>query len=646
MLKKIIILTIVSVLFTGYVSYGQTYSKEVKKALSSADKYFEIEDYHNALPLYVQAEKLAPKDPAISFKVAKCMFELKHEVKALPYLEAAKKDQEAIDDPDQEFGMMLGSAYHKAHQFDKAIAVLKNYRGIINPKEKEALEEVDLMINNCVNGKAMVQNPKSKITIQNLGPGVNTAFNDYAPVISADEATLIFTSRRDNTTGGGKSNEDNEWYEDIYHSVKSDTIWSTAVNMGPTINTASHDASVGLSPDGQELFVYRATPANGGDLFISNLTGTVWSEPKPLGHNINTTSWEPSASTTSDENILFFTSSKKGGLGGRDIYMSRKQPNGEFGPAVNLGPKINTKYDEDCPFIHPDGKTLYFSSKGHKSMGGFDIFSTTIDIATATILTEVENIGYPINTADDDVFFVWSADNKRAYFASEREGGFGEKDIYMLIREDADADLAVLKGKIISCDTKKPVAATIIVTDLTTQQPVGVYNSNASSGKFTVILPAGKNYGITVEAKGYLFYSKNIDIPKLDHYVEYNDEICLSKLKKGTTIVLRNVFFDVDKATLRTESESELERLEKILKANPEIQIEIAGHTDSDGSDDHNLKLSDARAHAVVDYLVTKGINKNMLKYKGYGESQPVVPNDSPENKQLNRRTEIKILEE
>ncbi len=533
MLKKIILLTFLSVLLTSYLSYSQSYPKEVKKLLQTAEGYMEIEDYQNALPLFVQAEKLVPKDPAISFKTAKCLFELRHEVKALPYLEAAKKDQDAIEDPEQEFGWMLGSAYHKAHQFDKAIAVLKNYRSVINPKEKEALEEVDLMINNCINGKAMVQTPKSKITIRNLGPGVNTAFNDYAPVISADEATLIFTSRRDNTTGGGKSNEDNEWFEDIYHSVKSDTIWSTAVNMGPTINTASHDASVGLSPDGQELFVYRATPANGGDLYISNLTGTVWSEPKPLGSTINTSSWEPSASTTSDENLLFFTSSRKGGFGGRDIYMARKQPNGDFGPAVNLGPKINTKFDEDCPFIHPDGKTLYFSSKGHKSMGGFDIFSTTVDLATGTILSEVENIGYPINTADDDVFFVWSADNKRAYFASEREGGFGEKDIYMLIREDADADLAVLKGKVISCDTKKPVAATIIVTDLTTQKTVGIYNSNASSGKYTVILPAGKNYGITVEAKGYLFYSKNIDIPKLDHSIEkfireLNDQVSIN----------------------------------------------------------------------------------------------------------------------
>jgi outer membrane protein OmpA-like peptidoglycan-associated protein/tetratricopeptide (TPR) repeat protein len=641
MLKKLVLLTATILCLTLHASYAQSYPKEVKKLISRADNYYEVDEFHNALPLYIEAEKLVPKDPMISYRVAECYFELGHELKALPYLDASEKGN--LKEPELLF--MLGSANHKAHKFDKAITYLRNYKTHVNPKDKARLEEVDLLINNCSNGKEMVKNPKSKVVIKNLGPGINSPYNDFSPVVSADETILIFTSRRENTTGG-KKDDSNEYFEDIYMSVKSDTVWTTAVNMGTTINSTSHDASVGLSPDGQELFIYRATPANGGDLYVSTLTGTVWSEPKPLGSTINTSAWEPSASTTADENIIFFTSNRKGGYGGRDIYMSRKLANGEFGPAVNLGPKINTKFDEDCPFIHADGKTLYFSSKGHKSMGGFDIFLCTIDLETGQITSEIENIGYPINTADDDVFFVWSADNKRAYFASEREGGYGLKDIYMLEREDADADLAVLKGKVISCDGATPVAATIIVTDLDTQQPVGIYNSNASSGRYTVILPAGKNYGVTVEAQGYLFYSKNIDIPKLDHYVEYKDEICLSKLKKGSTIVLRNVFFDVDKATLRKESEAELERLFKILTLNPSLKIEIGGHTDSDGSDLHNLKLSEARAKTVYDYLVAKGISKEMLRWKGFGESQPQVPNDTPENKQLNRRTEIKILEE
>ncbi len=618
-------------------------SKNGMKVLSEADKLFDGEEYPLALPMYMQVYKEIPNDPELNFKIGKCYHEGKHETKSLPHLEKAKKG--GYDEP--ELLYLLGHAYHKGHRFADAIANFNKFKSLLDPKKQaEEIKECNRLIGYCKNGMEMIKTPKAKIRIINLGPGVNSQYNEYAPVISADETVVIFTSRRDNTTGGLKEDYSGEFYEDIYMSVKSDTVWTTAVNMGPTINTNSHDASVGLSPDGHELLIYKSTIHNGGDLYRSMLTGTVWSEPKPFGHTINTKAWEPHASITADENVLFFASNRDGGFGGLDIYMTKKLPTGEFGPAVNLGPKVNTEFDETGPFIHADGKTLYFSSEGHKSMGGYDIFQVTVDIEKSEVVSEAENIGYPINTADDDVFFVWSADNKRAYFASEREGGYGEKDIYMLIREDADADLAVLKGTVLACEGKLPVAATIIVTDLVTKKTVGVYNSNTSTGRYTVILPAGKNYGITVEAPHYLFYSKNIDIPKLDHYVEYKDEICLEKLKKGGKIVLRNVFFDVDKASLRKESEDELERLHKILELNPNMKIEIDGHTDSDGGEEHNLKLSESRAKSVVDYLIARGINKDNLSWKGFGESQPQVPNDTPENKQLNRRTEIKIIEE
>ena len=278
-------------------------------------------------------------------------------------------------------------------------------------------------------------------------------------------------------------------------------------------------------------------------------------------------------------------------------------------------------------------------------MGGYDIFSCTIDLETAKILTNPVNVGYPINTADDDVFFVWSPDNKRAYFASEREGGYGEKDIYMLERKDIEAQLVVLKGKILSSQTKLPLGSKITVIDNVTQKSMGVYESNSSSGNFIVILPEGKNYGIRVESPGYFFYSKNIDIPVLEHYQEIDDTISLDPLKVGTKIVLRNVFFDIDKSTLRNESEAELNHLLEILQNNKNIKIQISGHTDSDGNEDHNLALSEARAHTVADYLINKGIESSRLTYKGYGETKPYAPNDSPENKQLNRRTEIEIIE-
>ncbi|MBC7451117.1 MAG: PD40 domain-containing protein, partial [Cytophagales bacterium] len=491
--------------------------------------------------------------------------------------------------------------------------------------------------------KALMANPVS-VRIDNASEVINSEYDEKSPSITADGRTLIFTSRRPNTTGGKIDPVDGFYYEDLYQSTKVNGKWTAPIDIGNGINTEKHDACVAISPDGMELIIYRNSGNDGGDLYVSTLNGSIWNIPKKYGKTINTNDWEPSASITADEKTIFFTSDRIGGRGGMDIYMTKLLPSGEFGPAILLGPKINTPLDEDAPFIHADGKTLYFSSKGHKSMGGYDIFSCTINTDNGEVLTEPKNIGYPINTADNDVFFVWSADGKRAYFSSIREGGYGEKDIYMLEREESKVALAVLKGLIVSCDLNKPVAATIQVTDLTTQKLVGVYNSNSKTGKYTVVLPAGKNYGISVEAPGYLFQSKNIDIPSLETYLEIVDTICLSQMKVGTSIVLRNVFFDVNKSILRPESVQELDRLTDILKKNPSLKIEISGHTDSDGNDDANLKLSNDRAKAVVDYLIAKGIPANRLTWKGYGETAPMAQNDTPENKQQNRRTEFKVL--
>lgn len=642
---KPLIFTILSIFFFGVsIAQDKDKEKEVKKLVKEGEtllKSGEKVDSEEALKVFLKADKLKPGDALINYKIGICYHNLGHGLQALPHLEISKKaGNKALD-----LNYYLGLSYHLAHKFDEGIDLLNTY--VMNGKDEdeEMLEKAKRTIVYCRNGKELVKEP-IKVKISNLGPNVNSKFPDYVPAISADETVLLFTSRRDNTTGGGKDPQDGLYYEDIYVSYKTDTAWGPAVKLGGVgINTNIHDACVGISPDGQEMFIYKIVgKERWGDLYVSDLKGDVWGEPKSMGTNINSKFWEPSGSITADEKTFFFTSNREGGVGGTDIYMSRRQPNGEWGPAKLLGPQINTKYDEDSPFIHADGKTLYFSSKGHNSMGGYDIFSVEIDVETGKILGKPKNIGYPINTADDDIFFVWSADNKRAYFSSYREGGYGEKDLYMLERDDANAALVVLKGTIKSCDEQMPIAATIIVTDNATAKPIGIYNSNSSTGKYTVILPAGKNYGIAVEAKGYLFYSKNIDIPLLNHYLEINDTICLEKIKIGTHIILRNIFFDVNKATLRKESEAELARLYEIMVNNPTLKIQIDGHTDSDGNDDYNMKLSDARAHAVVDYLIKKGISKERLSWKGYGETQPIAPNDTPENKQLNRRTEFEII--
>jgi outer membrane protein OmpA-like peptidoglycan-associated protein/tetratricopeptide (TPR) repeat protein len=625
------------VLISSLSLSAQEHKKEVRKLTEQGTELFQLENYPGALELFLQAYELQPEEPMLAYSIGLCYSKIDQKLVALPYLEKAKNG--GVQFPDLNYN--LGVSLHLAHRFPEAIKLLHEYR---MEAEKDQYEEIDRLVENCKIGIELMKTPLD-VKITNLGPEVNSIYPDYHPSISADETTLLFISRRDNTTGGLKDVQDNHFFEDIYISNKVNGKWDLAKDLGNGINTNSHDGCVGVSPDGQELFVYRWTQGKDGELFVSDLKGDTWSSPRNLGTNINSSLWESDASTTSDKKAIFFTSNRKGGLGGRDIYMAKKMANGEYGLPVNLGPKINTKFEEDAPFIHADGKTLYFSSRGHKSMGGFDIFSCTIDIETGAILTEPVNVGYPINTADDDVFFVWSADNKRAYFASERTGGFGEKDIYMLERKEAAAALVVLKGRVTSCDKNTPVSAKIVVTDLATSKVIGNYSSNSSSGNYLVILPAGKNYGLAVESPGYLFYSKNVDIPFLDHYKEIDNSICLERIKVGTKIILRNVFFDVDKATLRSESEGELTRLLEILTNNKSMKIQISGHTDSDGNDDHNLKLSDARAHAVVDYLVAKGIEASRLTFKGFGETKPVVANDTPENKQLNRRTEIEITE-
>jgi outer membrane protein OmpA-like peptidoglycan-associated protein len=620
------------------VSYAQVIPGDYNKNYKAGEFHMLSEEPNLAIPYLVEAYKVKPS-PMLAQKIYQCYIEIDDEDRILPYLKAAKEG--GIKEKKMDF--YFGRAYHKLHKFPEAIESYNAYLVTLKTNEHHETQLTQKYIQQCKYGMELMKNPQ-KVIIKNLGPNVNSAYPDYVPVVSADETVLIFTSRRDNTTGG-KRDTDGEFMEDIYQSHKiNDSVWSKPIDIGNGINTDSHDACVALSPDGMELILYRVTGSDGGDLYVSNLKGDLWSKPTKLGNTINTKYWEPSATITADEKVIFFTSNRDGGYGGRDIYMTKMLENGQFGPAILLGPKINTPEDEDSPFIHADGKTLYFSSKGHKTMGGFDIFSCTINTETGEILTDPVNIGYPINTAGDDVFFVWSADNKRAYFSSEREGGYGDKDLYMLVREEAKAALVMVKGQIIHCDGKKPVAATIKVTDLATQKLVGVYNSNASTGKYTVLLPAGKNYALAVEAPGYLFHSSNINIPFLEKYIEIVDTVCMNKIQVGKAIVLRNVFFDVNKSTLRPESVQELERLVTILKENPTIKIQISGHTDSDGNDDTNMKLSDDRAGAVVQYLISKGIDTKRLTFKGYGETKPIAPNDTPENKQLNRRTEFEII--
>jgi outer membrane protein OmpA-like peptidoglycan-associated protein len=346
---------------------------------------------------------------------------------------------------------------------------------------------------------------------------------------------------------------------------------------------------------------------------------------------------------------------------------------GRWGEAQNLGSIINTKYDEEGVFMHPDGKTLYFSSKGHNSMGGYDIFKTVYENGT---WSKPENIGYPINTAGDDVFFSVSASGIHGYYSSAKPGGKGKQDVYivtflgpekplvnnteenllaciakptsdnvMQTVEVVTASLTLLKGKVLDQITLEPVEAQIVLTDNELNEELAVFTSNSATGRYMVSLPSGKNYGIAVKAPGYLFHSENFNVPEKAQYQEIEKDVYLKKVEVGSKIVLKNIFFDFGKATLRSDSESELDRLAKLLTDVPTLKIEISGHTDNVGSQSFNQKLSENRAKSVVEYLVNKkGIAADRLTYVGYGFQQPIATNDTEEGRQQNRRTEFKII--
>ncbi|MFN4235462.1 MAG: OmpA family protein [Bacteroidia bacterium] len=651
-----IILFCIALFFQLFQTNAQSIERQdAAKAFNKGNNLMLNQNYQQAIKYFLLADSLDPNNSNINFKLGYCYLNsLNGKKRAEEYLIKAVKNISAKykDNNYKERGapsiawFYLGQAYHLNNKFDQAIEAFNKFREFVNPNDLNIASEINRQIEYCINGKMLSEAPVA-IEVKNLGKTINSPYPEYAPVISADESVLIFTSRRNNSTGG-KIAEDGSYYEDIYISYNKNGEWTEPQSIGSTINTEGHEATIGLSVDGQQLFIYKDDNGD-GNIYYSKLEGDTWQTPIKLSDNINSKSWESHATISSDGNTLYFTSDRKGGFGGRDIYFSRKLPNGEWGLPINMGPKINTPYDEDGPFIHPDNRTLFFSSKGHNSMGGFDVFISMKD--ENGNWSQAMNMGYPLNSSDDDVFYVLSADGKRAYYSSFKEDGYGEKDLYMAnFIEFKEKPLALIKGTVKDAYGNVPKDVVIIVSDNETGEVVGTYIPNSRTGNYLFILPPGANYNISYEAEGYLFKSENIDIPEDANYFQVNKAIELEAIQVGSKIVLNNIFFDFDKATLRDISKVELEKLTKLMELNTQMKVEISGHTDAKGNEDYNLKLSQDRAQAVVDYLINRGIDKNRMIAKGYGKLKPIAPNynadgsENPEGMQLNRRVELKIL--
>jgi hypothetical protein len=400
----------------------------------------------------------------------------------------------------QEAKFQVALARHRQHRFDDELRLLAEYR---RGKDRMVADaEVDRHMAIANTAKELTTFP-TEMTIRNMGQLINSTAHDYCPLVTADGNTMYFTSRREGSTGNMRD-PSGQWFEDIYMAKRVDDIWSNATNAGAPLNTFVQDATVGLSPDGNEMIIYRtAQNLVAGDLHSSLRMQGLWQTPQKMTERINSDSHEPSATISPDGTEIYFTSDRDGGLGGRDLYRIRRLPNGEWSLPLNLGPTINTPYDEDAPFMHSDGTTLFFSSNGHNTMGGYDVFKSQLMDPDMNGWTAPENMGSPLNTVNDDIYFCLSEDGQTGYFSSERDGGLGGQDIYQVDFPNSQIQYLVVRG-LVTDGTDEPVRARLTLASATDGSIIGVYNTNERTGRYLMAVQHGAQYNVVVEASGFI----------------------------------------------------------------------------------------------------------------------------------------------
>ena len=485
-------LILITLIFTLSAAAQTGWTRQDKRDYEKADFAFYQEDYVLAAKIFGLLYETHKDRSAMNWKYGAALLNLNEQRElAVALLENALNAGEA------EARFHFARALHRSYELDDAIRHFTLYNEA-DKKENSSLI-IDRHIQMCQRAKRMLANPVD-VKITNLGPTINTSDKEYVPIVSADGSELFFTSRRSDSTAQLKDPND-EYFEDVYSSTKNSDTWSESKNVGMPINSETHDATVALSADGSTLIIYR-TNENliGGDLYISEKQGDTWSSPSKLGPQINSDFQEASACLSANASIMIFSSNRPGGFGGKDLYRVKRLPNGEWSLPKNLGPNINSTYDEDAPFLDFDEQTLYFSSRGHATMGGFDIFmSSKIDPETWSI---PENIGYPLNTVDDDIYLTVDAGGRRGYYSSEQRNGFGQLDIYQVDFLYRQQKTMVLKGELRDIDGN-PIQGTITLFDQFERNIHGVYNSNANNGKFILIINPLTIYKVFIEAQGY-----------------------------------------------------------------------------------------------------------------------------------------------
>ncbi len=606
--------------------------------IEQGDKFFNLGNWYyvDAMFHYMNAYEVNPDNAMLNYKIGTSILMTYNKQDALFYLQEAE-----LLDPDVAFNLpyMLGLAYHLNYDFDNAISNYNAYlQKLKGRKYKDDRSDVELRIKQARSGIILMAE-ELDYEIENVGFRVNSIYPDYCPVISADGNTMFYTSRRPGTTGGERDINDFKYNEDIYWAEKVNDKWEFRDRSNIDFNTNTHDATVGLSHDGRTLLVYRGT--GGGDLFYS-IRGTdmSWSNLTPM-EDINTEYKESSACLSKDGKTLYFTSDRPRGYGGLDIYMSKMKMDGSWGLAVNLGPVINSQYDEEGVSLSEDDRVLYFSSNNSRSMGGYDVFRAEHD---GMQWNRPVNMGYPLNTTDDDVFFTFTGQSEMAYFSSERIDGAGSQDIYSLDLVPQRM-MIVLKGMVIDEFTKSPIDfADIRITDFHGNE-IAVYNDlGMGTPMYSVELEAGKQYFITARSDGYNEVKEELFVEEWGTGPEEIYHTSILSMMNPEDIRIPFVFFDFDKFDLRQKSINDLNFVIRVMNAYPDADLLITGHTDIIGNWEYNLELSKLRSMVVHDYLVDNGIDSERISFEYFSYDRPIATNSNDEGRQLNRRTELKLI--
>lgn len=623
-----------------------SYSVKNKKAIryyQESENYFIRRQYGQAVQLLQDAVDKAPDFEEAHIRLGTIYRTIGDFDKALHHLERA--DEAGGNTPNAQALFSLGELYWQLGRYKQAAEKMQAFLAM-NPRQKQLIDIATNIVEDADFALEQIQNPLP-FKPEPLPEEINAFALQYFPVLTVDQQNLIYTRRISN----------GPQYDEDLVVARRDAAgnWQEAESVSAAINTENNEGTSTISADGRTLIFTSCKGRQGYgscDLYISYKTGEQWSEPENLGAAVNSRSWESQPSLSADGRILYFVSNRPGGKGGNDIYVSRRDAAGEWTRPENLGAPVNTSFDEISPFIHANGQSLYFASNGHTGMGGYDLFVAEQleeeDILAAT-WEQPRNLGYPINTHEDQVSLFVTADGREGYYSyEERRNQPGSRSVLYKFAIPESARVRnrsnYVTGTIYDAVSREPIGANVTLFDIVDNRIVNDVEADPVSGKYVIVLTEGSEYALYVNERGYIFKSLAFNYGKNNTLDPIEIDVYLEPIQAGAVTTLNNIFFDTDEFRLQPKSATELLRVVQFLKNNPEVHIEIAGHTDNIGNAAYNQQLSQNRAQAVYEYLREAGIASDRLQAKGYGQTQPTVPNDTEENRRQNRRIEFRIL--